>query len=212
MKDETKKLPAKLHKFIKYLSLTDWIFFVISLVFIFSQVWIDLKVPDYMSQITTLVQTGCQPSDIWNVGSKMLICAFASLAASIMTSFFSARIASNFSKRLRKVMFDKVESFTLEEINAFSTASLITRTTNDIGQVQMLIIMSMQVVIKAPVMAVWAVSKIANKQWQWSLATAITVVIICGLLAIVMVVTFPKFRRVQWLQDALNHTLSLIHI
>ena len=207
IREEDKKLPAKLHKFFKYLSLREWIFFVISLAFIFAQVWIDLKVPDYMSQITTLVQSeNSTVAEIWSVGARMLLCAFASLAASVIVSFFSAQIGSNFSKRLRKAMFDKVESFTLEEINTFSTASLITRSTNDVGQVQALIIMSLQVVIKAPVMAAWAITKIAGKQWQWSVATAITVVIICALLAVVMVVTFPRFKRVQWLQDALNHT------
>lgn len=206
-KEEDKKLPAKLHKFFKYLKFREWLFFGLSLIFIFAQVWIDLKVPDYMSEITTLVQTeGSTVKEIWNVGLMMLLCAFGSLAASIIISYFAAQIAASFSKRLRKVMFDKVESFTLEELNRFSTASLITRSTNDIGQVQMLIVMSLQVVVKAPVMAAWAITKIAGKQWQWSLATAITVVIICGLLAIVMVVTFPRFRRVQWLQDALNHT------
>lgn len=207
MRDENKKLPAKLHKFFKYMKFREWLFFGISLIFILAQVWIDLKVPDYMSQITTLVQTeGSTVKEIWNVGVMMLLCAFASLAASIIISYFAAQIAANFSKRLRKVMFDKVESFTLEELNAFSTASLITRSTNDVSQVQMLIIMSLQVVVKAPIMAAWAITKIAGKQWQWSLATAITVVIICSLLAIVMVVTFPRFRRVQWLQDALNHS------
>lgn len=205
-REEEKKLPAKLHKLFKYMKLVDWIFFIISLVFIVSQVWLDLKLPDYMSQITTLIQTSGAVSAIWNVGIMMLLCAFGSLLSSVAVSFFSAKIAANFSKRLRKAMFDKVESFTLGEINTFSTASLITRSTNDVSQVQMLIVMGLQVVVKAPVMAVWAISKIAGKQWQWSLATAITVVIICLLLVIVMVATFPKFRRVQWLQDAINHT------
>ena len=205
-REDEKKLPAKLHKLFKYMKLVDWIFFVVSLVFIVSQVWLDLKLPDYMSQITTLIQTSGAVSDIWNVGIMMLLCAFGSLLSSVAVSFFSAKIAANFSKRLRKAMFDKVESFTLGEINAFSTASLITRSTNDVSQVQMLIVMGLQVVVKAPVMAVWAITKIAGKQWQWSLATAITVVIICLLLVIVMIATFPKFRRVQWLQDAINHT------
>ena len=192
-------------KLFRYLKLKEWLFFLISLVFIVTQVFLDLKLPDYMSLITTLVETaGSSMGDIWLAGGMMLLCSLGSLAASIIVCFLAARIAASFSKRLRAEMFNKVESFSLEEINAFSTASLITRSTNDVAQVQMLIVISLQVVIKAPTMAVWAVMKIAGKAWQWSLATAITVAILIIILSIAIVLTFPKFRRVQWLQDALN--------
>ena len=192
-------------KLFRYLKLKEWLFFLISLVFIVAQVFLDLKLPDYMSLITTLVETeGSAMGDIWFAGGMMLLCSLGSLAASITVCFLAARIAASFSKRLRAEMFNKVESFSLEEINAFSTASLITRSTNDVTQVQMLIVISLQVVIKAPTMAVWAVMKIAGKAWQWSLATAITVALLIIILSIAIVLTFPKFRRVQWLQDALN--------
>ena len=192
-------------KLFRYLKLKEWMYFLISLVFIVIQVFLDLKLPDYMSLITTLVETaGSAMGDIWLAGGMMLLCSLGSLAASIIVCLLAARIAASFSKRLRAEMFNKVESFSLEEINAFSTASLITRSTNDVTQVQMLIVISLQVVIKAPTMAVWAVMKIAGKAWQWSLATAITVALLIIILSIAIVLTFPKFRRVQWLQDALN--------
>lgn len=194
-------------KLLRYLKLKDWIYFLISLVFIVAQVYLDLKLPDYMSEITTLVETsGSQMGDIWSAGGMMLLCSLGSLVSSIIVCFLAARIAARFSKSLRAEMFNKVESFSLEEINSFSTASLITRSTNDVTQVQMLIVISMQVVIKAPTMAVWAVMKIAGKAWQWSLATAITVVILIIILSIAIILTFPKFRKVQWLQDALNQS------
>lgn len=193
-------------KLLKYMKGREWLFFLVSLVFIVSQVWLDLKLPDYMSKITTLVETeGSAMADIWASGGKMLLCSLGSLASSIVVCYLASSIAASFSRRLRAAMFDKVESFSMEEINAFSTASLITRSTNDVVQVQMLIVLSMQVVIKAPAMAMWAITKIAGKAWQWSLATGIAVVLLIGFLSIAMVLTFPKFRKIQWLQDALNH-------
>lgn len=193
-------------KLLRYMKGREWLFFLVSLVFIISQVWLDLKLPDYMAEITTLVETeGSAMADIWASGGKMLLCSLGSLASSIIVCYLASSIAASFSRRLRAAMFDKVESFSMEEINSFSTASLITRSTNDVVQVQMLIVLSMQVVIKAPAMAIWAITKIAGKAWQWSLATGIAIVLLVGFLAIAMVLTFPKFRKIQWLQDALNH-------
>lgn len=193
-------------KLLRYMKGREWLFFLVSLVFIISQVWLDLKLPDYMSEITTLVETeGSAMADIWASGGKMLLCSLGSLASSIIVCYLASSIAASFSRRLRTAMFDKVESFSMGEINSFSTASLITRSTNDVVQVQMLIVLSMQVVIKAPAMAIWAITKIAGKAWQWSLATGIAIVLLVGFLAIAMVLTFPKFRKIQWLQDALNH-------
>lgn len=193
-------------KLLKYIKGREWLFFVFSLVFILAQVWLDLKLPDYMSTITILVETeGSSMSSIWAAGGMMLLCSLGSLVSSVIVCFLAAQIASGFSRRLREAMFNKVESFSMEEINAFSTASLITRSTNDVTQVQALIVMAMQVVIKAPTMAIWAIYKISGKAWQWSLATGIAVAVIAALLTVAMVLTFPKFRRIQWLHDALNH-------
>ncbi len=197
----------KLLKLFRYLRAKEWLFCLFSLVFVCAQVVLDLMIPDYMSQITTLIETpGSAIGDVWSAGGMMLLCAFGSLVSSITVCFFASRIAANFSKRLRKEMFYKVESFTLEEINAFSTASLITRSTNDVSQVQMMIVMSLQVVVKAPLMAIWAIMKIAGKAWQWSLVTGIAVVLIVAILGIAIVRTFPRFKRIQWLQDSLNQS------
>ncbi len=194
-------------KLFRYINKKEWLYFLLSLVFIVSQVWLDLKLPDYMSEITKLVETeGSAMHDIWVAGGKMLLCSFGSLISSVIVCFFASVISAGFSKRLRKALFDKVESFSLEEINSFSTASLITRSTNDVMQVQMLIVMGMQVVIKAPVMAVWAVTKIIGKAWQWSMATAIAVIVLVILLGIVMLLTYPRFKKIQWLQDGLNQS------
>ncbi len=195
----------KLLKLFRYLRAKEWLFSVFSLVFVAAQVVLDLMIPDYMSEITTLIETpGSAIGDVWSAGGMMLLCALGSLVSSVAVCFFASRIAANFSRRLRREMFYKVESFTLEEINAFSTASLITRSTNDVSQVQMLVVLSLQVIVKAPLMAVWAIMKIAGKAWQWSLATGIAVVLLVAILSIAVVRTFPRFKRIQWLQDSLN--------
>lgn len=194
-------------KLLRYLKRKEWLFFLLSLVFIAAQVWLDLKLPDYMSEITKLVETeGSAMNDIWTAGGMMLLCSFGSLASSVAVCFLASNIAAGFSKRLRSAMYYKVQSFSKNEIGRFSTPSLITRSTNDVMQVQMLIVMSMQVVIKAPLMAIWAITKIAGKAWQWSLATGITVAILMALMALILALTFPRFRRVQWLQDGLNRS------
>ena len=195
----------KLLKLFRYLRAKEWLFSLFSLVFVAAQVVLDLMIPDYMSEITTLIETpGSAIGDVWSAGGMMLLCALGSLVSSVAVCFFASRIAANFSRRLRREMFYKVESFTLEEINAFSTASLITRSTNDVSQVQMLVVLSLQVIVKAPLMAVWAIMKIAGKAWQWSLATGIAVVLLVAILSIAIVRTFPRFKRIQWLQDSLN--------
>lgn len=197
----------KLVKLFRYLKAKEWLFCLLSLVLICIQVVLELMIPDYMSSITTLIETpGSAMSDVWSSGGMMLLCAFGSLVSSVAVCFFASRIAANFSRRLRKEMFDKVESFTLEEINAFSTASLITRSTNDVSQVQMMLVLALQVVVKAPLMAVWAIMKIAGKAWQWSMATGIAVVLLVAILSIAIKLTFPRFRKMQWLQDALNQS------
>lgn len=164
-------------KLFKNFKKREWLLMCVSLVFIVTQVWLDLKMPDYMAEITTLVQTPeSTMTEILTAGAKMLICALGSLVAAAVTVVCTARIASTFGGTLRERMFRKVQSFSMEEIGHFSTASLITRSTNDITQIQMLIAMGLQLLIKAPVMAVWAICKIADKQWQWTLSTGIAVV------------------------------------
>ena len=192
-------------RILKYLRGRELAMVGASLVFIVCQVWLDLKMPDYMSEITTLVQTpGSQMADVWRAGGKMLLCALGSLLSSVATGYFAARIAAGFAKRLRGLVFDRVEDFSMEEINRFSTASLITRSTNDITQIQMVIAMGMQVLIKAPILAVWAVLKIAGKSWQWTASTAAAVGVLVLLILFIMLLALPKFKRIQTLTDNLN--------
>lgn len=192
-------------KIFKYFKKEDWIVVLLCVLFVAGQVGLDLRLPDYMSEITRLVQTqGSQMGDIFLAGGKMMLCAFGSLALAVIVGFFASRLAAVFSKRLRHAIFDKVEDFSMEEINGFSTASLITRSTNDITQVQMLIAMGLQVMIKAPIMAVWAITKISNKSWQWTASTGAAVAFLFVLILIVMVFAMPRFRRIQVLTDNLN--------
>lgn len=189
-------------KIFKYLKLKEWLMAGVSLIFIAAQVWLDLKLPDYMSEITKLTQTpGSAMSDIWINGGYMLLCALGSLAAAIIVGYFAAKIAALFSQRLRSLLFNKVESFSMEEINRFSTSSLITRSTNDITQVQMLIVMGLQLVVKAPITAVWAITKIADKGYEWSVVTGAAVLILVLMVTILMISVIPKFKKMQILTD-----------
>ena len=192
-------------KLFKNFTKKDWLFILISLALIFTQVWLELKMPDYMSEITQLVQTeGSEMKDILINGGYMLACAFGSLVAAIVTGYITSKISSNFSKNIRKKIFTKVENLAMQEVKQFSTNSLITRTTNDVTQIEMLIAMGMQLLIKAPITAIWAVTKILNKSWQWSTITGIAVVVLMSVIAILMVIVLPRFRRVQKLIDKLN--------
>jgi len=192
-------------KILKHLKPKEWLQALFSVVFVVVQVWLDLRIPDYMSQITRLVQTPGSPiGEIWLTGGYMLLCALGSLAAAIIVGFYAARIAATFSKRLRSMLFNKVDSFSMEEINNFSAASLITRSTNDITQVQLLITMGLQLVIKAPIMAVWAMSKIAGKGFEWTMVTGAAVLVMIVMIAIVMIFVLPKFKKMQTLTDNVN--------
>jgi len=192
-------------KLLKRLNIKEWIQVGVSLVFIVVQVWLDLKLPDYMSEITKYSQTaGSQMSDIWLAGGKMMLCAFGSLISAIIVGFFAARIAASFSQRLRSLLFSKVDSFSMEEINRFSTDSLITRSTNDITQIQMLITLGLQMLIKAPIMVVWALTKIAGKGFEWTIATGVTVGILVVVIVFIMIFVMPKFKKMQILTDNLN--------
>lgn len=192
-------------KILKRLNKSEWLQVFASLIFIVAQVWLDLKLPDYMSEITRLTQVpGSEMIDIWAAGAKMLVCALGSLVSAVAVGFFAARIAASFSQRLRSLLFSKVDSFSMEEINRFSTDSLITRSTNDITQVQMLITMGLQMLIKAPIMVVWAITKIAGKGYEWTVATGVAVGIMVVVIGTIMMFIMPKFKKMQSLTDNLN--------
>ena len=183
----------------------EWILLIISIAFVVSQVWLDLKLPDYMSEITQLVQTpGSEMSEILTSGGWMLLCALGSLVASIIVAALAAKIAANLSARLRFKMFDKVQSFSMEEINNYSTASLITRSTNDINQIQTFIVMGLQALIKAPILAVGAILKIIGRNWQLSLTVAGAVVVLILIVGTCIMLALPKFTKLQQLTDNLN--------
>lgn len=194
-------------KLLKKLKPKQWLYILVCVALIVLQVYLDLKLPDYMASITKIVQTeGSLVKDVLGEGAKMLICAFGSLLSAVVVSYFVTKVASNFSRDLRKDIFGKVLSFSMEEIKNFSTSSLITRTTNDITQVQMLIAMGMQMLIKAPIMAVWAIMKIYGKGFEWSVITAGAVGILLIMILILVLVALPKFKIIQKLTDNLNHT------
>lgn len=192
-------------KLLKRLKPVEWAFVFVGIVFIVAQVYLDLKMPDYMNTITQIAQgKGGEMSDIWINGVYMLLCALGSMACSVITSLFFVRIAADFSARLREGLYTKVQSFSMAEINKFSTPSLITRSTNDIQQIQMFLVMGLQMLIKAPITAVWGIVKIAGKQWQWSAAVGIAVaVLLVGIITILLLVS-KKFRKLQTLTDNLN--------
>lgn len=192
-------------KLFKNLTKKDVITILISVVLIVFQVWLDLKLPDYMSEITRLVQTeGSTINDILVQGSYMLACAGGSLIAMIIVGYLTSSVSANFSRTLGKKVFEKVQGFSMEEIKLFSTSSLITRTTNDITNVQMLISMGTQLIIKAPITAVWAVFKILNKSWTWSMLTGFAVLILLVTIAVLVLTVLPKFKIVQKLIDNIN--------
>lgn len=194
-----------MHKIFRYLSYKQWLLMACSVVFIVAQVWLDLKMPDYMSEVTMLVQTeGSAMSDILKNGGYMLLCALCSMVSAMMVVFFTSKIGAGLSMRLRGEVFKKTLAFSMEEINGFSTSSLITRCTNDVTQVQMLIIMGLQSMVKAPILATWAIIKIVGKSWQWSTATAVAVVILLSMLSVIVTVAMPRFKRIQKLTDNIN--------
>ena len=193
-------------KLFKNFGKKEWLYVTISVLLIIVQVWLELKMPDYMSAITKLVKTeGSAISEILKNGGFMLLCALGSLCSAIFVGYFIANLASSFSTKLRKRIFSKVEELSTNEIKAFSTSSLITRTTNDITQVEMLIGMGLQLLVKAPITAVWAITKIVNKSWQWSLVTTIAVLILLSIITTLIIVVMPKFKVVQKLIDKINN-------
>ena len=193
-------------KLLKNISKKQWFFIMISFVLIVGQVGLELKMPDYMSEITVLVQSeGSNMKDILINGGYMLACALGSLLSAIIVGYLVSNISATFSMKVRKKLFNKVENLSMNEVKQFSTSSLITRTTNDITQVQMLISMGLQLLIKAPITAIWAISKILNKSTEWSIITAIAVAVLLTTIGIIMIIVLPKFKIVQKLTDNLNN-------
>ncbi|MGO4953349.1 ABC transporter ATP-binding protein [Paenibacillus sp. DRB1-1] len=192
-------------KIFKYLKKNEWMLVLCSLAFIVVQVWLDLKLPDYMAEITTKLQTeGTPVSELLIPGSYMLFCAVGSMIASIIVGYFAAKVAAGLAMRLRAMVFDKTLSFSMEEMNNFSTASLITRSTNDVTQIQTVVALGLQVIIKAPILAVWAIVKIADKNWQWTASTGAAVAALILMLSVIVVFALPSFQRIQRLTDNLN--------
>ena len=192
-------------KLIKNFKKKDWLIIIVSIALIVMQVWFELKMPDYMSKVTVLVQTeGSKMSEILKNGGCMLMCAFASLVGAVIVGYLIALFASGFSRNLRSKLFRKVEDMSMSEVKEFSPNSLITRTTNDITQVEMFIGFGLQLLIKAPITAVWAITKILNKSWEWSMVTAVAVVILLLVIGILTIIVMPKFKIVQKLTDKLN--------
>ncbi len=190
-------------KILMYLQKKEWCLVAISVAFIVLQVWLELTIPDYMATIITQMQVGTISDVILN-GVYMLLCAVGSVAATVITGYFSAIIATRLAKRLRSLVFDKVTNFSEAEIKHFSTASLITRSTNDVTQVQQIISMGLQLMVKAPIMAIWAICKIIGKGYEWSIATAVAVVFVLVVIIVIMCFTVPRFRKIQSMNDDLN--------
>lgn len=189
----------------KRLKKKDILLILASLVFIVVQVWLELKIPDYMSEITKLVQSeGSQMSEILEQGIYMLACALGSLISAIIVGYIVSHIAATFSKNVRKEIFTKIEDFGMEEIKNFSTASLITRTTNDVTQVEMIVAMGLQLIIKAPIMAIWAILKILNKGWEWTAITGGAILILLIMVVSLMIIVLPRFKKIQRLTDNIN--------
>ena len=192
-------------KLIKKLNKKDYGIMLLCIFLISIQVWLELKIPEFMSEITTLIQTGNgSMGDILLQGGYMLSCAFISFGAAVVVGYFAALLSSSISLRLRSDIFNKVESFGEEEIHRFSTSSLITRTTNDVTQIEMTVAMGLQMLIRAPIMAFWAISKILDKSMEWSMLTAAGVLILLIVISIIMILVIPKFEKVQKLTDKVN--------
>ena len=190
---------------LSYLSRRERGMVALTLVLIVVQVWLDLLLPDYMSQITTLVQTeGSQMSEVLTQGGWMLACALGSMASSIVVGYLAAHVAAGLARTLRTAVFEHSLGFSTAEVSRFTAASLINRATNDITQIQNVVAMGLQAVVKAPILAVWAVLKVAGKSWQWSAATAVAVLVLCIMLTVILTVAVPRFRRIQGLTDVLN--------
>ena len=186
-------------------SKAEWFQLFVGLLFIVAGVWLQLKLPDYMADITRLVETpNSEMHDVWVAGGKMLAVALGAMLTTVAVGFITARVSASFTQRLRSMQFRRVESFGPEELNRFSTASLITRSTNDVTQIQMFLTMGLLMLVQSPIMAVWAIAKIAGKGVEWPAATGVSLVLVMGAVAIIMAMVMPKFRSMQALTDNIN--------
>lgn len=189
----------------RQLNKKQWLSMLLIVGLVMLQVWLELEIPDYMSEITVLIQTeGNMISEILLAGGKMLVCAITSAICAIIVGYIVAKVSAGVSKKIRSELFNKVQSFSSNEIKNFSTASLITRSTNDITQIQIFIVMGLSALIKAPIMAIWAIVKISGKSYQWSIATAVAVIVL--ILSVITIISFvlPRFRKMQTLTDNIN--------
>ena len=191
-------------KLLRYMKTKDWCYIAVVFVFVIVSVWCTLTMPDYMTKITQLVETGGEMNEVWHFGLIMLLFALGDAVCTVIVGFCTSHVAASFSKNLRKAVYDKVVGFSMEEINNFSTSSLVTRSTNDIVQIVMVISMGLQMILRAPIIAIWAVFKILDKGWQWILVTAIAVAVVLVTLVIVLSLVTPKFRMIQKLTDRMN--------
>lgn len=193
-------------KLLKNLNKKEFAIMGLMVLFIVASVWLDLKMPDYMAAITRLVETeGSTMSEILKQGGMMLLCALGSFAITVIVGYLASRTSASLSMKIRKQLFTKVQKFSMEEMNKFSVSSLITRTTNDITNVQMLISMGLQLLIKSPIMAVWAVCKILNKGFEWSIATGLAVLVLLVMIFLLMIIVVPRFKKVQAMIDDVNN-------
>ena len=189
---------------LKHLGRREWALFAASVAFIVLQVYLDLRIPEYMSQITFALENGTSTGVVLDCGVGMLACAFLSVVASLAAGYLIADVASSLSRKLRLKMLDQVQSFSPEDVDRFSVASLITRSTNDISQVQQFVGRALQVTVKSPIMAVWAILKISGSAWEWTVATAVAVVILTSVILLVIWRSMKYFKRIQVLKDAVN--------
>ena len=192
----------------RYLSKKEWSMIALTFLLIAAQVWLELRMPEYMAAITTQVQTpGGEMAAIWRSGGMMLLCAFGTMLCTMAAGYLSAKIAAGFSRRIRDAVFCSIQSFSFEELNRFSVPSLITRSTNDVTQIQSLLAMGLQMAVKSPMMAIWAIVKISAKQWQWTLSAGVCVAFMVGLDIVMFLLVEPKFRIMQQLTDNMNRVL-----
>jgi len=194
-------------KILSYLGRKEWTMIGAAVIFIVFQVWLDLQLPEYMGTITTLVTSGGDMNEVLKYGGYMVLCALGSLATAVVVGYLAARMAASHAQTLRSRQFAKVDSFSMTEINKFSTASLITRSTNDVTQVQMIVTMGLQIVVKAPILAVWALVRISNGSIEWTMAMAVAIIIMITLFAAVIWLVIPKFKKMQSLTDDLNRVV-----
>ena len=192
----------------RYLSKKEWGMIGLTVLLIAFQVWLELKMPEYMAAITTLVQTlGSDLQELWHAGGMMLLCAFGNMLCAMVSGYLSAKIAAGFSLRVRDAVFTSIQGFSFEELNRFSVASLITRSTNNITQIQSLLAMGLHLIIRSPLMAAWAIIKISAKQWQWTLSAGVCVVFMLGLDILLFLFVEPRFKIMQKLTDNVNRVL-----